>query len=92
MLLGIGNTGRGDDGAGAVLARRLIVRGKTGVFDAGVAPENYLSSVRALNPEVILLADACRAGDAGSAWGLFRRDELLSAACSTHGLSPALVM
>ncbi|MFH1039169.1 MAG: hydrogenase maturation protease [PVC group bacterium] len=92
LLLGIGNTGRGDDGAGAILARRLIGRGKAGVIDAGVSPENYLGPVRVYNPDVILLADACRSEKPTGSWSLLGRDELFSVACATHGLSPALVM
>ena len=91
-LLGIGNTERGDDGAGVILARRLIGRGKAGVVDGGAAPENYLGPVQAYKPKVILLADACQAGRGGETWSLLRRKELLSLGCATHGLSPALVM
>ncbi len=92
VLLGIGNIERGDDGAGVILARRLIGRGKAGVVDGGAAPENYLGPVLSGRPDVILLADACPYAETGRGWVLLDREQLQSAACGTHGLSPALIM
>lgn len=67
-VLGIGNTLRGDDGAGSILARRLAdVVGQAGsesIFDGGLAPENWLERVVGSEPDTVLLIDAIAMGEA----------------------------
>jgi hydrogenase 3 maturation protease len=64
ILIGIGNTLRNDDGAGAILAGRLNGRVPFAVIDAGITPENYLGKIIRENPDRIILVDAADFGGA----------------------------
>ncbi|MFH1688732.1 MAG: hydrogenase 3 maturation endopeptidase HyCI [Candidatus Eisenbacteria bacterium] len=58
VVVGIGNTLRADDGAGSLVAERLMARHPDAVFDAAQAPENYLAPIRRAAPDVVVLVDA----------------------------------
>lgn len=60
LILTVGNTLMGDDGAGPLLAELLEREPAAGwsVIDGGAAPENVTHSVRAEAPSRILLVDA----------------------------------
>ncbi len=92
VLVGIGHPLRGDDAAGITLARRLRRRGRTAALVAGTAPENFSRAVVSLRPEVVLLADAARLGQASGDWALLTRREIAGGAVSTHDFSPAVLM
>jgi hydrogenase 3 maturation protease len=62
VVVGIGNTLRGDDGAGSLVAHRLKARHPDVVFDAAQAPENYLAPIRRAAPDVVVLVDAADFG------------------------------
>ena len=57
-VLCVGNSLRGDDGAGPALARRLHVGDPWRVFDAGVAPENWIGPICKFRPDVVMVIDA----------------------------------
>lgn len=64
VILTVGNSMMGDDGAGPLLAsllRRSPVPGWQ-VVDGGSAPENAMHRVRALAPERVLVVDATEMG------------------------------
>ncbi|MCX6355828.1 MAG: hydrogenase maturation protease [Candidatus Aureabacteria bacterium] len=89
-VVGIGNTLRGDDGAGSLLAQRLLARGVRSVFDGGSAPENHAAGAAAMRPDTVLLVDAARfGGEAGEA-RLMGSGEICGGTLSTHGASLAL--
>ncbi len=62
-ILGIGNTMRGDDGFGSIVATELKkifsgnILGKK-IFDGGIAPENFLGKIAKLGIEKLLIIDA----------------------------------
>lgn len=58
VVIGIGNTMRGDDGVGSLLAREIQGKVRFGVFDAGATPENYLGKAAKEKPDTILIIDA----------------------------------
>lgn len=63
-VVGVGQTLRGDDGAGSVVARQLAARLSHPallVIDAGHAPENCLGPVVRFRPDFVLFIDAIRA-------------------------------
>jgi hydrogenase 3 maturation protease len=79
-IVGVGNRGRRDDGAGP----RLIEQRRPGTpgdwIDAGVAPENFLEPIARTHPDVVLIVDAvdfggtpgqCRPMDASATEMLF---------------------
>jgi hydrogenase 3 maturation protease len=60
VILTVGNSLKADDGAGPLLAGRLMAEPAPGwtVVDGGVAPENVTHAVRAARPDRVLLVDA----------------------------------
>lgn len=69
ILLGIGNSDRGDDGAGPYIATRFR-HPEWICHDAGTAPENFTGLVRRERPHHLLLIDAA---DMGLPPGAIRR-------------------
>jgi len=64
VVFTVGNSLRGDDGAGPLLAELLEAEPAPGwaVVDGGDAPENCLHHVRALSPRRVLIVDAAQMG------------------------------
>lgn len=62
VILGIGNPLQGDDAIGPNLVDYLHGRIEATVINAGDVPENYLSSIRASQPEVVLIIVALELG------------------------------
>ncbi|MFH0763195.1 MAG: hydrogenase 3 maturation endopeptidase HyCI [Candidatus Omnitrophota bacterium] len=58
VILGIGNTLRGDDAIGSLLAARLKDKVPYIVYDSGMSPENYLGKVVKDAPDNIIIIDA----------------------------------
>mgnify|MGYP001593157859 FL=1 len=58
LLLGIGNSLRGDDGFGNALARDLEGKISLKVLEAGSAPENFLGIIIKEKPNTVLFVDA----------------------------------
>ena len=93
VILGIGNTFRGDDGIGSLLAQRLKDKVPFIVYDAGPSPENYLGKIIKDKPDNIIIVDAV---DFGGAAGDFREVEGQDIATvnlfSTHNASISLTI
>lgn len=72
VLLCVGNSMMGDDGAGPLLAERCrqSPRGEWIVFDGGSAPENDIAAIRELRPSRLVIVDAT---DMGLEPGAIRR-------------------
>ena len=64
VLLCVGNSMMGDDGAGPLLAEkfRAAPQGDWVLIDGGSAPENDIGAIRALRPARLLLVDATDMG------------------------------
>ncbi len=71
IVLGIGNTLRGDDGFGSLLAQSLKDRLTLKIWDAGSAPENLLGRIIQEKPETVLFIDAVDFGGHGAEMRLF---------------------
>jgi hydrogenase 3 maturation protease len=66
VILGIGNPLQGDDAVGPNLIDNLHGRVDATLINAGEVPENYLSAIKAAQPEVVLIIAALELGtDAG---------------------------
>jgi hydrogenase 3 maturation protease len=85
VLLGIGNSLLGDDGAGNYVASRYRQSGWT-VFDCGTVPENFTSPVRRLHPEVLLLVDAAEMGLPAGEFRVVPRNSIADVSIGTHSL------
>jgi hydrogenase 3 maturation protease len=90
VILGIGNTLKGDDAVGPLACEGLVGKVCAEVIDAGAVPENYIQSIIRKNPQTLLIIDAIDFGAAAGTINVFRPDQLGSAAISTHTLSPRL--
>lgn len=64
VLLCVGNSMMGDDGAGPLLAEMCAAhpQGQWQVFDGGTAPENDVVAIRELRPNRLLIVDATDMG------------------------------
>lgn len=93
VVLGIGNALKSDDGAGSILAGRLIGKIPFIVYDASASPENYLGKIIRDQPQTIVLVDAA---DMGGKAGEFRvldgQEVKTSNLFSTHNSSVALTI
>jgi hydrogenase 3 maturation protease len=90
VIVGIGNTLKGDDGAGPLVCEQL--RGKicAEVIDAGTVPENYIQKIIKKAPQNLLIIDAFDFGAPAGTIKIFKTESLNSSAFSTHTLSPRL--
>jgi hydrogenase 3 maturation protease len=92
VVVGIGNTMRGDDGFGSELVRRLQGRIDAVCIDAGSAPENYLGSVVKEKPDTLLLLDAVHMGMKPGDFRIMKPEEILDACVSTHDISLSMLV
>jgi hydrogenase 3 maturation protease len=91
LILGIGNTLKGDDGAGPLVCQQLKdVKICADVIDAGTVPENYIQRIIKKAPLILLIIDAIDYGDEPGTIKIFKPDQLSSHVISTHSLSPRL--
>lgn len=90
LIVGIGSTLRGDDGAGPAVCRLLPGEVAAQVIDAGTAPENYIQKIRDRSPHCMLIIDAIDFGAEAGTVAAFHPNELDPAISSTHALSPRL--
>ncbi len=91
LILGIGNTLRGDDGAGSLLASRI--KDKVGflVFDSGTTPENYLGKIVREKPDTVIIIDAVDFGGAPGEFRILEAGEVRTVNLfSTHNASISL--
>ncbi len=88
-VIGVGNVGRGDDAAGALVARALLAGRasppKTAlVIDAGDVPENITGVVRVFKPDLAVIVDSARAGRPPGRVFLIDPAEVAEEDISTH--------
>lgn len=92
LILGIGNSLRGDDACGSLLARALKERLRIKVIDAGSSPENYLGSIVKKNPALLLLVDAVDFGASPGEIKLFDLKDIKSDGFfMTHNPTPETI-
>jgi hydrogenase 3 maturation protease len=91
LIVGIGNTLKGDDGAGPLVCERLReVDISAEVIDTATVPENYIQPIVEKAPRNLIIIDAVDFGASPGATSLFKPEQLNSFAFSTHTLSPRL--
>ncbi|MFH1202160.1 MAG: hydrogenase 3 maturation endopeptidase HyCI [Candidatus Omnitrophota bacterium] len=93
LILGIGNTLRGDDGFGSLLTQRLNKKIGPLAIDAGSSPENFLGKIVKRNPAAILIVDAVDFGGSPGELKIFLPCQLqTSNFFSTHNASVNLLI
>jgi len=90
LVVGIGNTLKGDDGAGCIVCEQLQDTLGGLVIDAGTVPENHIGPIIEKRPDVLVVVDAIDFEGSAGAVKIFAPRELSSLAISTHTLSPRL--
>ena len=90
LIVGIGNTLKGDDGAGSVVCEKLAGKICAEVIDAGTVPENFIHPIIKKAPQNLLIVDAIDFGASPGTIRVFMPEQLDSSVISTHTLSPRL--
>jgi hydrogenase 3 maturation protease len=90
LIVGIGNSARGDDGFGPAVISAL--KGEAvACMDCGAAPENYLEKMAGASPDAILFIDAIDFGGEAGALRIFDSSRISGGGLSTHALSLQMV-
>lgn len=84
VILGVGNSLRGDDGFGPLVAARLAGRLSCPVLDCGSVPENFTGKVLALWPDVVVVLDAAELGASPGELRLVPGADAAGSGFSTH--------
>jgi len=88
VIIGIGNSLKGDDGAGPSVCKKLDGRICAKVIDAGTVPENYIQVIVREKPKSIIIIDSIDFGARAGEIRVFKSEQLNGVVISTHTLSP----
>mgnify|MGYP000632326161 CR=1 FL=1 len=91
-MVGIGNSLRGDDGAGPALMRRLDGQCDCVCINAETTPENCLGLIAKQQPDTVVFIDAVDMGLAVGQWRVFEGEEMAETSLHTHGISLGLLI
>jgi hydrogenase 3 maturation protease len=95
VIMGMGDTMKGDDGAGCLFAETF---GKKGPFknfkiiNAELAPENFMGVIENFSPDNIILVDAVDFKAAPGKIRLFSAQEITDTTASTHNFSLSVML
>ena len=90
MLIGIGNTLRGDDGAGPALIELLEGKVKALLLDAGEVPESYFSRIMEAKADTIAVFDAADFGATPGDLAVLQAEDIAGRSVSTHQMPLSL--
>lgn len=90
--MGVGDSRRGDDGAGPAVAQLLSEADMAGVFDCGPSPELETWRVREYAPETIIFVDAVDFGGKPGEVTFLESGQLRSEGYETHHAPLRLTM
>ncbi len=84
LLIGAGNSLRGDDGAGPEIIALLESKVNADVLDVGEVPESYLGRILATQADTIILIDAADFGGAPGDLAVLDIEDIAGRKMSTH--------
>jgi len=89
VVLGVGNSLHGDDGAGPAVATGVAALGLPGVaaYDCGTAPENFTGVVRRAGPDLLVIVDAAEMGLPAGSVRRIPLERICDTAIGTHMLA-----
>jgi hydrogenase 3 maturation protease len=91
IIVGIGNTLKGDDALGPLICEQLHDADLSAeLIDAGTVPENHIGKIIRKAPQNLVIIDAVDFAAPAGTISLFETEQLNSLAFSTHALSPRL--
>jgi hydrogenase 3 maturation protease len=98
VILGVGNTSKGDDAAGLLCAEELkkLILGKAHsrlkILLGQDTPENCTGKIREFNPDLVLILDAAQGSYRPGTIFLVEKDRIEDDGVSTHRISLALLI
>jgi hydrogenase maturation protease len=92
MVVGVGNPLCGDDGAGSLLAKRLLGGHGLPAIDAEEVPESFVGDICAARPSAVAFVDAVDFGGAPGDTAILEIADLAPRAATTHHAPLSLVM
>ena len=92
LLVGIGNTLKGDDGFGPLLIQRMTGKIVADCLDTGMSPENYIGKIVKIEPDTIIFVDAVSFEGEPGEIKFVRSEEIGEYGFSTHNMSPKLMI
>ncbi len=92
MVVGVGDSGRGDDGVGPLVAQMLTHRGLEDVIDSGAVPELDTWRLRERRPDKVLFVDAVDFGGRPGEVTLLAAADLRQTGYDTHRMPLKLTM
>ncbi len=84
LLIGAGNSLRGDDGAGPEIIALLEGKVNADVLDVGEVPESYFGRILAAQADTIVLIDAADFGGAPGGLAVLETEDIAGCKMSTH--------
>ena len=88
VVVGVGSTLKGDDGAGPIVCQQLEGKGCVELINAATVPENYIQAIVKKAPQNLLIVDAVDFGANPGSIKVFKPQQLNDLVISTHTLSP----
>ena len=85
ILMGIGNTLRGDDGIGSIIAQNFKDHGWLSI-DCGVVPENFTSIIKKNKPDLVVLIDAVEMDLKSGEFRIISPDRISALHLTTHSM------
>lgn len=87
VIVGIGNTIKGDDGIGPYIAAKI-----KGSINTGTVPENYIQKIINQHPDKIIIIDAVDFGGKPGEVKRFKEIDSANISISTHNMPPELFL
>lgn len=84
LLIGAGNTLRGDDGAGPAVIAMLEGSVSASLLDVGETPESYCGKILETRPDAIVFIDAADFGASPGEVAFLETDDMAGCGLSTH--------
>jgi hydrogenase 3 maturation protease len=84
LLIGAGNTLRGDDSAGPAMIALLEGKVNANLLDVGEVPESYFSRIFEFQADTIVFVDAANFGGAPGDLAVLEGDDMAGCSLSTH--------
>ena len=92
VIVGIGNTLRGDDGVGPAFIESIKGRVNAVCIDAAAALENYIGKIAKEEPDTILIVDAIHLDLLPGEYKLLAKEDIIQCGFSTHDISPRMAI
>ena len=92
VVVGVGDSSHGDDGAGPMIAGLLAAGGSGHVIDAGGSPELETWRIREMRPDTVLFVDAVDFGGRPGDTALLEASQLRGSGFDTHRAPLRLTM